>query len=153
MGSIGSTVSKLVSTIVGATDFTAIGNVGDRLKVTGVISSLPTPVASSIITNTLVTQTVNNSTVTLITETVPALKTWRIHSVNGACRSSGKLATYLDGNLVSLLLTDAAQSNVEKQFKDYVFADTGSVITMEFTQSFGPPVDIAAFLEITEYPA
>lgn len=86
----------------------------------------------------------------VISETVPAGKTWRLRYGEIACRGFGKWRLLRDGVLIAGGVTSAAREHDRVSLPQGLVATAGQVIELRYTYTHGPAsIDISAFLGVT----
>lgn len=95
---------------------------------------------------TATTPTINQ---TLINETVPAGKEFRIRNAKIITRCYGSFLIYADGDIIGEGYNSPAENNVKYEISPYWPVVEGKVIKVDFIQNYGPIMDVSAYLQVT----
>lgn len=153
-------VSILVITVTGGTPTFGVFATANQLvgnfaspqstqKVSGeleVVSIVGTPTAM----RTGIQETVPDDTLVMLSEVVPVGKAWKFTNFEGQCRFTGYFTIWVGAVLIAKANTGPASENAPFVFMPYDSAATGETVEIRYTQSYGPAVDVSAFLFFVE---
>lgn len=94
--------------------------------------------------------TILNSWVTILTETVPASKLWKLREAKINSRMYGEFEIYRNLELIGNGYSGAGESMPKFKWPPYFLTNEGDTITIKFRQTLGPTFDMSAWLHVTE---
>ena len=96
------------------------------------------------------TQTTPTINQTLINETIPTGKEYRIRNVRLITRCYGSFLLYADSVIIGEGKTSPAESNVKYDISPYWPVLQGKIIKVDFIQNYGAAMDVSAYLQVTK---
>lgn len=95
-------------------------------------------------------QTTPASTITVSSGVVPVSKVWRLRRLEGQCRAYGYFEIFIDSTRIARANSSPVSDNPSFHFDPFVEATAGQTVTIQYTQTHGPSLDVSAFLFATE---
>jgi hypothetical protein len=95
-------------------------------------------------------QTLPNSNLVLVSGVVPVSKVWRLRRLEAQCRAYGYFEIFIDSTRIARSNSSPVSDNPFFHFDPFVEATAGETVTIQYTQSYGPSLDVSAFLFATE---
>jgi len=86
----------------------------------------------------------------LINANVPSGKNWRLRNLKLATRAYGKFIITANSVIIGEGFTGPAESNAKYEIFPYWPIASALNIKVEFIQSYGPAMDVSAYLQLTE---
>jgi hypothetical protein len=96
------------------------------------------------------TDTNPNNYQTLISQTVPAGKLWKIRQANVICRAGSEYQIYADSVIIGEGKTGAAETNSTFPWAPYSKLLENKIVELKFRQNRGAIQDVSAYLQITQ---
>jgi hypothetical protein len=96
------------------------------------------------------TNTNPNNFQTLITQTVPANKLWKIRQAKVICRASSEYQIYADGVIIGEGKTGPSIINSKFDWIPYNKLTENKIVELKFRQNHQGIQDVAAYLQVTE---
>jgi hypothetical protein len=89
---------------------------------------------------------------TLISQTVPANKLWKLRKVDICSRCYGEFYLKANSVIIGEGKTSPVQSNVSFTLAPYMKLDENLTVEVDFKMNYGPQLDVSAYLHLTEEP-
>lgn len=89
---------------------------------------------------------------TLITQTVPAGKLWKIRKIFISARCYGEFYLTSNGVIIAEGKTSPIENNIPFSLAPYMKLEENLTVEISFKSNFGPQLDVLAFLYVTEEP-
>jgi hypothetical protein len=86
----------------------------------------------------------------VISQSVPSNKTWKLRTCKIISRCYGEFLLKVNSDIIGEGKSSQAESNPFFTFAPYYQANFGDVVSVEFIQNYGPAMNLAAYLQLTE---